>query len=269
MRLFTAVDGKCFKRLVEKAGFPGQPAVSRNGPGTKLFLTGRMTDGTTLVEIVSQEGVELKRFTSGRPIVNDAGKLVAGVTNYATTSATGVVKSLAFATGEEIPIVFKNASPATFEFSPGVEFFLLSQSRNSAGIPLTWASAVHPVEFLTAGATNMGGYQPAWQGVFRTSVPMKPLFRLPNDFYARAIFTREYLPPGMAPCPRFSKSIRQTKKPAHYERAFEFLRAIYFLSPSGCVSGAEVSAATGSSTNSRMAILATSPRRSPSFTMRV
>jgi hypothetical protein len=188
---FAAIDGKRLERLAKDAGFQGMPAVSRNGPGTKVFLTGRTADNTSLVEIVSQAGVTFERFASGRPVIDDDGELVAWVTNLqARATAKGVVKALAFTGGEEIPIVFTNASPARFEFAPGGQYFLLVEAQSAVAVLPGWNSLLQPVPFLTPNATNMGQYSPACQAVLRTSSPTKPLFVLPNDFYASAIFTR-------------------------------------------------------------------------------
>lgn len=188
---FVAVDGKRLERLTSDAGFPGVPGVYRNGAGTELFLTGRMPDNTTLVKIVSRDGMSFKRYPSGRAVVGEYGELVARVTNYqAAASAAGVVKALAFSSGEAIPIVFTNGFPARFEFSSGAEYFLLDQTSIPAAMLPGWTSAAQPVLFLTPGAMNMGGYSPRWQAVFRTTSPTQPLFRLPSDFYANGIFTR-------------------------------------------------------------------------------
>jgi hypothetical protein len=187
----VAIDGKRLERLAKDAAFQGTPAVSRNGSGTKVFLTGLTADNTTLVEIVSQDGVTFKRFASGRPVIDDGGQFVAWVTNLqASATSTGVVKALAFAGGEEVPIVFTNASPARFEFAPGGQYFLLAEPQSAVAILPGWDSLIQPVPFLTPSATNMGQYSPGCQAVLRTSSPTKPLFRLPNDFYASAIFTR-------------------------------------------------------------------------------
>jgi hypothetical protein len=97
---------------------------------------------------------------------------------------------LAFTSGGSIPIVFTNDVSTTFGFSPGAEYFFLNQARNPAGLLPGWASSPQPVTLLTLGATNTGSYAPRWKGVFRTSSPTNPLFRLPNDFYATAIFTQ-------------------------------------------------------------------------------
>ena len=86
--------------------------------------------------------------------------------------------------------MFTNDVSTTFGFSPGGEYFFLNQARNPAGLLPGWASAAQPVIFLTPGATNTGRYAPRWKGVFHTSSPTEPLFRLPNDFYGTAIFTQ-------------------------------------------------------------------------------
>ena len=187
---FTAIDGRVFDGLTRDSGFQGAPGVCRSGPGTKLFLTGQTNDGATLLQIVSREGIAFKRFASGPYAVDDDGNPVAWATNLqAHTSTNGATKALAFATGEEIPVVVPGAFPSTFEFSPGGEFFLLDQPAIPAAMLPGWASAAQPVAFLTANATNIGGYAPRWQAVFLTSQPTKPLFRLPNDFYGHGVFT--------------------------------------------------------------------------------
>jgi hypothetical protein len=181
------------ERLTRDAGIQGTPIVSRNRLGTKLFLTELLADHVTRVEIVSQDGVAFKQYASGRPVLDDNGELLAWVTNLqAATSASGVVKALAFATGEAIPIVFTNASPASFQFCAGGSFFLLEQPAkpDAKKIPAAWVSADQPIPFLTSTATNIEGYIPTWQGVFATGAPTNPLFRLPNDFYAGDIFVR-------------------------------------------------------------------------------
>lgn len=188
---FSSVDGELYDRLTRDAGFKGPAGVSRDDSGTKLFLTGQTADGGTLVKIISQQGVRLERFASGRPVVDDNGKLIAWVTNlHQGASAAGVVKGLCFAAGDVIPIVFTNAFPATFEFSPGGDYLLLDEPTIPVAMLPGWTSAPQPVPFLTPSSTNMGGYTTRWQAVFRTSLPTKPLFRLPYDFYARAIFAR-------------------------------------------------------------------------------
>jgi len=178
---FTAIDGKLLERLARDAGFQSLPGVSRNGSGTKLFLIGRVAEHITLVKIISTNGVIYKRFATGRPVVDDNGNLISWVTNH---------HALVFASGEAIPIAFNNGAPATFEFSPGGGYFLLELARNSPGVPPDWIAAAQPTLCLTAGGTNITGYSPRWQGVFPTSGPVKPLFRLPNDFYPMKVFTR-------------------------------------------------------------------------------
>ena len=79
---FFALDGRRLERLGGAAGFQGQPRVCRNGAGTKLFLTARMEDNTTLAEIVSQHGAAFKRFPSGRPVLGENGELVAWVDQF-------------------------------------------------------------------------------------------------------------------------------------------------------------------------------------------
>jgi hypothetical protein len=140
---------------------------------------GRTGDGKTLAEIVSSEGVKLKWFDCGRPVLGDDDQLVCCVTNH---------RALRFANGEEIPYRFTNEPPVRFEYSPSGTYLFFDRSDNPATLPPGWESAPQPAPFLAANATNMGAYKPRWVGVLRSAEPARALFRLPNDFYAYNLF---------------------------------------------------------------------------------
>lgn len=176
---FFTPDGKCFQRLTQGLGFQTVPFVCRNEAGTKLFFIGRTGDGKSLVEIVSSEGVKIKVFDCGRPVLGDDDQLVCCVTNH---------RALRFASGEEIPYRFTNEPPVRFEYSPSGKYLFFERSDNPGTMPPGWQLAPQPVPFLTASATNIGAYTPRWVGVLRSTDPAKALFRLPNDFYAYNIF---------------------------------------------------------------------------------
>jgi len=181
---FLAIDEQQFERLAGDVGFQGTAVVARNSAGTKLFLTRRLTGHMSSAKIISTNSVVPERFATGRAILDDNGSLISWVTN------NGLPKGLAFATGQTIPLLVTNHMASRFEFTPGAEYFMLDEPLAAAGTVPAWMAAPQPVPFLTAGATNMGGYVPTWDGVFRSAEPTKPLFRLPNDFYASGIFTR-------------------------------------------------------------------------------
>jgi hypothetical protein len=173
-----ALDGKRLEAAVRESGFRDTCFARRGKAGTKLFLTGRAADGKTLVEIISNAGVQSKRFAARRLELDDDGQPVCWVTNHS---------ALAFARGELIPIVFTNELPATFGFSPGAEYFFLNQAGMLAG----WRTANQPTLFLAPRVKSIAGYSPRWSAVFRSAEPTKPLFRLPEDFSVRLLFARK------------------------------------------------------------------------------
>jgi len=189
---FVVISGKNLERMAKDAGFPEPPHVSRNGSGTKLFLTGQMPNNTALVEIVSADGITFKRFAPRRVVLDNTGNLISWVTNRQTApSPSGVVKALAFGNGDEIPLVFTNVIyPGSFEFSWDGDYFLLDQPTNAPAMLPGWTSVPQPMPYLTPSATNIGGSSPRWKSIFRTSAPTEPLFRLPNDFFARQVFNQ-------------------------------------------------------------------------------